>query len=275
MFVKLLKHEWKASAKLLIILSCCMLGVAVLMGFDIQALDSMITQSYAATDATDTMMSVPVILFAAFGYLAFILYLVGVPIILLNRFYKSRFTDEGYLTFTLPAKPSQLFLSAAVNMLIWLAIMAVVVFLSLMIIGLILFLCGGGAASDVSTDSESISLLQTIFGDVPATTYWVVIPVNIIYSIVVPMSAVVIGAVMAKKRKVLAIIGILYGTSLLSSLLNSMISSVVSVMTMQNGMELAAANQDMTLLWAVTPAILIVCGYTLSIYLMKNKLNLP
>lgn len=275
MFVKLLKHEWKASAKLLIILSACMLGLAVLMGFDLQIIESLIADSYKANAATDTMMSVPAILFAFFCYLAFILYVAGVPLILLNRFYKSRFTDEGYLTFTLPVKPSQIFLSTAVNMLIWMVIMACVLLLSLMIIGLILVISAGGYSGELTNDSESYSLLPAIFGDVPATTYWVVIPVNIIYSIVVPMSAVVIGSVLAKKRKVLAIVGILYGTSLLSGILNSMISSVVSVLTLQNGMELAAANQDMTLLWAITPAILTVCGYALSIYLMKNKLNLP
>ena len=43
MFLKLLKYEWKSSSKLLITLSACVLGIALLAGLDLRFIYSTFT----------------------------------------------------------------------------------------------------------------------------------------------------------------------------------------------------------------------------------------
>ncbi len=276
MFITLFKHEWKANAKLLTLLSAFIIGMGCLAAVVLR----LITTYWAVLTSQDgpALLLIPAILFLFFAYLALILYSIGVFYIQLYRFYKTRFTDHGYLMFTLPVKTSHLFLSSALHILIWGAISILVIIAALAIaIGF------GLAWQFAGTDNLTTIFLTAIWdemrfifsdffrpGDTPVAIVCCLI--LIAYSIIVPLSAIVLGSVVAKKHKVLAIIGILYGISMVSGIVNSVISFVVTF----SQMESASTSMLPSLVSpSVFPLILTVIAYPLSIHLMKNKLNLP
>ena len=106
MFAKLLKHEWKATAGPLGLLTLGAAGIAVFGALVLRTLLHLI-ESDALIGAANLLL-IPMGLLVVFSFLAIGLYALGVSLLLLVRFYKSRFSDQGYLTFTLPAKPSHI-----------------------------------------------------------------------------------------------------------------------------------------------------------------------
>lgn len=269
MFTKLLKHEVKSCAPLLGILSACLFIVAILTGLDIRFILS--------NNTIPEALYAPGILFAVFAYLSLFGYLIACLFVPISRFYKSRFTDEGYLTFTLPAKTSHIFLSSAVNIMIWQVVEILVVFIS--IAGLLLIAVPMAEAKQAI--ESMFQVLPTIFADFFDDSVWIayliILPINWLSAVVLPMTAVVIGSIAAKKHKILAAIGTYYGITILSSILSSAATASLALNTMliDTVMSMAQFIVTFSISAAIVPALLTVCGYLLSIHLMKRKLNLP
>lgn len=272
MFAKLLKHELKSGARLWIILSVCMLIMCALFGLDLK----FVLREDTANLVQNPVLMIPAYLFMVFAYLGIIAYAVSNLLIPLGRFYKSRFTDEGYLTFTLPVKTSQIFLSSAVYMLIWQILSGLILILGISTIALIAIPWAELSAQLTEFFDEFTFVFGVIIEELPVTTYLITIPVTIVSSIVLPMTAVTIGAVAAKKHKILAAIGMYYAISIISNILTSMVTSIVSDGVMTYGMNITDTTEMLIpLVTSLIPFLLSVCGYLLSIHLMKNKLNLP
>lgn len=266
MFAKLLKHEWKSSSRILGILSLAALGVGVLGAVVMR----IITNLEMKPDSSDLLIAVLGMLLL-FMFLALVAYVAGTGILLLYRFYKSKFTDEGYLTFTLPVTSHQIFLSSFLNIAAWTAISLLVMVVSMALIMLM------GIDWDVLEMMDAMGEMQDFYeysygemlgaGDVVLSMVSSV--VSFFSGIVTPMACLTIGAVLAKKHKILAAFGISYGVSMVSG----MISSILNAMTM-----LSVQEFDMTAAYIAeigTQLILMVGGYFLSTYLMSKKLNLP
>lgn len=274
MFTKLLKHDLKANAGLLGLLGGCALGVGCLAAVVLRLL----TTHWEQITAKDELMLIliPAILFLFFAYLAIILYGVCTQYILLFRFYKSRFTDEGYLMFTLPVKTSHIFLSGALNILIWSLIAVVVIIASLAIaVGI-----GPAWTEEVLEEIRwAFGDMRFFFSEVTTHGYGIGMVLNVLimglYSIIAPMSAVVLGATIAKKHKVLAIIGIMIGISMVTSTINGIITSVMQLLLMSAQGNVESITTLTPLVSSIVPLLLAVGGYFLSIHLMKKKLNLP
>lgn len=107
MLGKLIKHEFRALSRLLIPLHILLLIVCVCGRFMFQA---------------STTMDLPNVL-VIISLIFFISLLVIVPcitsILIVVRYYKSLYTDEGYLTLTLPATRGQLLFSKGFVACIW------------------------------------------------------------------------------------------------------------------------------------------------------------
>lgn len=110
MLGKLLKQEWKATWKvptfLVSLVILCSLAAGGSFGLPIWDSD------WIGIPISELM----VILFLYFVIIGSTL---GVMIYMAVRYYKNMFTDEGYLTHTLPAKPWEILLSKVINMSIW------------------------------------------------------------------------------------------------------------------------------------------------------------
>ena len=98
------------------------------------------------------------------------------------------------------------------------------------------------------------------------------------FSAVVAMTCVTLGAVVAKKHKILAIIGISYGVEMVLSILISVVTYLPLFIAaiIDPNMESPMLYITLTLILTfLLQAGITVGGYFLSTHLMKNKLNLP
>ena len=272
MFTKLLKREWKASFRLLSIMSLAALGVGVL---EAAILRMLLTSGEMAFMSRASGTLVSLLLFLT---LAIAAYVIGVQIFLIVRFYKNKFSNEGYLTFTLPVSCEQIFLSSMVNMAIWTVISGAVTALCVVII------IAGGTAGTVDGGIlkylwEDIVYVFEFNADLVGGAYWPLLIINAISSLfsgpVLVMTAFTLGSVVAKKRKVLVSLCMIY--------LISMAASVVSAVfvNMADAAMLGASGDVQTLMEQISYYIEVflqiamsIGGYILSVWLMKNKLNL-
>lgn len=286
MFAKLLKHEFKATRGVVAILCAILLVSGLTMGLSLQRMISMaendymsvvVTNETAAEDAAMTISSEAPLLADILCVFLMIAAIVAISIcaasaifFLIYRFYKSRFTDEGYLTFTLPVTNHQLLLSSITNTTLNLLIVGVVTAVTVLLI----FLLALSAVPDVAVweelkqvwpeilavlkqaAAEEAGLLALMAFSSVATFFRQIIQL---------MLAVTIGALIAKKHKLLAAVGVYYGIHMVVSFLTSM----VSIYALNN-------NQPYVFMGiqGIVSAALVAGGYFLMHYLTSRKLNL-
>lgn len=278
MFAKLLKHEWRSNAMTLGILSLAALGVGIL-----GAVMMRILTYYEDRLSQAAMSSLGVALF--FIILALIAYVAAVEILLLVRFYRNKFTDEGYLTFTLPVNCHQIFLSSFLNMLIWTVISLVVAFAA----GLIIVLFGSDL-SDLGSYGEVEEEFSFFFSGLTESIpiYLLQGAVSLVYNIVIALTCLTLGATIAKKHKILAAFGVFYGISFAVSSIENFSSVAISLANMDHyesyygnfgysGMAdtLLKVQWQTALVNIAVQLVIITVGYLLSTNQMKRRLNLP
>ena len=284
MFSKLLKHEWKANWGLMSVLALAVIGVALVGTIALRVLvnyGDMISES----DSVLVLLLFPLGMLVFVSFLALMIYAVAVSFVLIFRFYKNKFTDEGYLTFTLPVKTNQIFLSSALNMLIWMVISVVLV----AVLAVVMILCGtatdGIINMDIINGFKEMDFiwqeLSLIYGEIMGEGFGVLSVITMlvspIYSVVLSMTCITLGAVVAKKHKILAAIGISYGASMILSIISSVVTSVPSLLFIgDTSMESSDLYFTLTMVGQLLIYLgVIVGGYFLSTHLMKHKLNLP
>ena len=272
MFAKLLKHEFRSTWKTLGIFSIAALCLSIPGSFFLRVINHFSSQPDASPAVLLATGSLSMLL--VFVFLALVVYVAGTEITLLARFYKSRFTDEGYLTFTLPVRSSSIFLSSYVNMLLWTGIASVIAILSALII--LLF----GTATEGLINTEVFKFIEMIvdsFTDLSSLLddplYLPLIPVQILvsflYAPLMCMVCLTLGAVWAKKHKILASFGVYY----LISIITSTFSSFLTLFLMLTPADIALST---TYLFSILLSVILgAVGYFLSIYMLNHKLNLP
>lgn len=118
MLSKLLKHEFKATARLLLPLYLVLIVLTI------------VDRIALGIDFRGSLGVIPG--FATFAYILSIVAIAVVSlVIIIMRFYKNLMTDEGYLMFTLPVKPSQLINSKLLVSMFWNLVSIVLIIASL------------------------------------------------------------------------------------------------------------------------------------------------
>lgn len=281
MFAKLLKHEWKATSGLLGIFTLAAVGVSVVAAVVLRLLLSNI-HHYNGENKELLLLLTPVLtMLMIFLMLALIVYVVLTQFMLLRRFYKNKFTDEGYLTFTLPVNVHEIFLSSWLNMLIWTVISSVVTLLSVMVIALFGTAEQGLINTELWTEISEIVRLPLFASDFfieeLGVGYSVLMTVNQIVQFltapVILMACITVGAVAAKKHKILMAVAIYYIYSMALSMGVGVVESMVLMATFNSDSTAALYISGVgQLVLSIASAVV---GYFLSTFLMKNKLNLP
>ena len=269
MFAKLLKHEWRAGCRTLGILTLAVLGIGLAAMAVLRVLahlsDRIIPENpfsplvFAALSISLVFMGIGLAVYAA-----------AAQILLLYRFYRHKFTDEGYLTFTLPATPRQLFLSSYVNILLWTLISGAAVFLAVFLAAVF------GPAKGSLVNRDVLSGIGEVIRELTGEPlYWLTLlpaAASLFCGPLICMSCITIGAVLAKKHKLLTAFGIYYAFSALTGFAGTVLTVMASFVSYQNGeLFLILSNVLQTLMQAGAA----VGGSFLSIHLMKHKLNLP
>jgi hypothetical protein len=263
MFAKLLKHEFKTTCRSLGILSIAALVSGAVGGLMLY---------FALQDVEDIsrniLQTLSNLLLGGI-YIGLFIFGAGSSIYLYYNFYKNKFTDEGYLTFTLPASTHQILLSSILNILIWEIILTVVLLLSYLfsVLPALIYLI-----KEISTE-----ISPSFTPDYPTTTVhfsvWQIL-VTILgytsYSLILPLFSITVGSIIVKKHKLLAAFGIGYGVSIAISMLSGFLE--VYFMSFPNYWEeyMGSAN----LVSSVMMLILSVIGYFLMHHFIEKKLNL-
>ena len=279
MFAKLLKHEWKSTGALLGILSVGALGIGVLAAVVLRIL---VTNGSKWMESESLfVLLIPMLgTMLVFLFVALIAYMLGTQVFLLIRFYRNKFTDEGYLTFTLPVNAHQIFLSSALYILIWQIISGVVAAAAVNIA--LLF----GTAQEGILSTEILDLSGAIFTGFEdlysALGYEHYMITNLIRSVIsvlastiIMMTSVTVGAVAAKRHKLLAAIGIYYGATVVINAISGALSFFVMLFSAASESYYEVMLNVGAVLEILLQVGLLLGGYFLSTYLMKHKLNLP
>lgn len=277
MLGKLYKYDMKALDKKLLPLAAGIFSSAALCTLTVKILIS-----YFENDVENLFLILSTVagsIFVGISAVALVAYPVVALFIAFVHYYKNFFSDEGYLTFTLPVKTSELLLSKFLAIVTH-ALIAFSVFCAS--VSLIVFI-GTSPDSFVNTEvidviGEWTELMTEYSGGFITASYGLNLVASGIYFIVIALLSVTMGALIAKKHKILAAIGIYYvinmATSLVSSVFNTLFSWIFIDGLMDNLISASAAVSVLPIMNAIIYGGFAVAGYVVCNYLLKNKLNL-
>lgn len=220
MFTKLLKQDWRARWGVLGVLCLICLSAAVLGGGSMRYL-------VWASNQSETMKlpTVLCVLAMVMSFVAIAVCCVAQLFFQLWRFYKSCFTDEGYLTFTLPVTTHEILLSSLINAFLGMVLMMLVACVSL---GGLLLLGFSGVEGFWPALWELLPrLLQdvanSVTGEILGYALLMLLAgiLGVICQIVMVMLCITIGAMVAKKHKLLAAVGAYYGIQVAMTLVEA------------------------------------------------------
>lgn len=270
MLGKLIKHEWKAIWKIPTILIGALMVISFLAGMPF------ISPIWRSGIGGIEVFKVLVwMLF----YFAIIGVSIGIMLFLAIRFYRSMFTDEGYLTHTLPATSHQLLLSKVIVMGIWIFFSMAGVFLSILIFGgmAILFLQPEISIwnmwKDICREFEAIGMLGLNLFNFAASIIFMLIASTVNGTMLITGS-ICLGQ-MVKGHKVLGSIGAYFA-------INTVVQIVGMVVMLPNMLKtrfeapIGVFQMLASVYWGMgVLCVLVSVGlYFLSEYLIRRHLNL-
>lgn len=265
MFAKLLKKEWRSSRKVIGLLCVIILISGVLIGTSAFTMVKW-QQGFEGREVLGTVLGVLVmacIVAVALSCAASIVYV-------LCRFYNSRFTQEGYLTYTLPVSNHGLMLSSilmsTLEILLVLVTAGVAVVLALGIFALALtwgqvdaeswaylWRCAGEMLGEVGRhggEIGSVLLFLLLFG---------------LSHLLTLMLAVTVGGMAARKHPILMAVVVYYGIGLVKSIIGG-----IDLLSSYGSLSFLGSLGRMDVL-----NLLVIAGsYFLMYWLTEKKLNL-
>lgn len=272
MLRKLLKQEWKATWKVPAFLVSLVIVCSLASGasFTLPIWDS----DWVGVPISGLMV---LLLF----YFVVIGSSLGVTIYMAVRYYKNMFTDEGYLTHTLPAKSWEILLSKVINMSIWnlISIAAVLVGLTGFIMMLLFFVMPDFSFKEfiymtgLALDSAAMRGWQTF-----AVLMILLFLVSSISSVMMIVGAVNIGQ-LVRKHRILGAIGAYFAIYTVIQMVSMVIVFPVIIsktFSLENMAEVSFFEIYNPMYGIVLVMYLIasVALYFVSEYLLRKKLDL-
>ncbi len=270
MLGKLLKHEWKAVWKIPTILIGILLVLSVVSG--IPFIHPLWHSHIQGLDVLSALIWMTF-------YIALIGINMGIIIFLAVRFYKSMFTDEGYLTHTLPVTSHQLLISKILPMIAWMILSIIGVMVSLLIFGsmMLVFLkpndvsfweAIGAVIKEIKEAEFFWSGLRAMLGSLAFMGIS-----GILNNVMVIVGSVCIGQLVSK-HKILGSILAYFAISTVMQIAMGM--ALVPVMFTYIGNESNVFKILTPTYWigGVMEFVISIALYFLSEYLIRKKLNL-
>ena len=273
MLKKLLRYDFASVMKVWGVGAIASVLLALVGAFAARILDAERELPVVVTVFAGFAMFFVILGFAAFSILT--------TVAVFNRFYKNFFTDEGYLTFTLPVKRAQLLNSKLISATSFLAMTVLVLFLDL-----VLFILAGLAPGW----EEIAELFRDIFQwlaehmDVYFVIYLVegiaLVLLSTVFSVLFLFVCITVACMIAKKAKVITAVAIYYVT-------NGIVSYAVQLLVIfglpglvDRILLLAESSNINPILsltfFGLTLFVAIFCAllYLLQYWLLDRKLNL-
>ena len=274
MLKKLLKYDFQSVMKYWWIAAISSLALSFVGGGCV----SLLTREKELPD-----LVYPFIIFALIlVVLSFVVFYLMTFIFVFVRFYRNFFTDEGYLTFTLPVKRSQLLNSKLIMSVVMLFITFLVYLLEILIVVCIGFFDEIVAPEFWQELSKGIELLWDSFGGyliIYVLEFLILFILALVFSTLFLFCCITFASIITKKAKVLVAIGIYYVANSIFSFVVQMfylfaipsLSSKIFALNMEAGVPALAL-----VLFGIICFVSIFCAllYTLQYWMMDRKLNL-
>lgn len=232
MLGKLLKHEWKAVWKVPTLL----IGIVMLAGLVAGLTFAMPIWN---SDWVGLPMSGVMLILTFFFGLSGVN--IGIIIYFGVRYYKSMFTDEGYLTHTLPVSARELLLNKVITMSAWNLITAAGVIVSLMIFGGVAVLALKPLDSEFSRDViRALAELPGLFTDPSLSGFQTFCASLILMMFTSAFSGtmILIGAItlgqMVRKHRILGAIGAYFAINGVVQMVNTVVMMPLMFNSMNN-----------------------------------------
>ena len=233
MLGKLMKYDMRAGRLTLIIISIVLVISTIISGFIFRfcaeyQYRELIEDSFPIYSIISFLIGAAYIIILALSQ-------YGLLVPLFIRFYKHLYTDEGYLTFTLPVKRSQIFLSKTLSIsiisFIYYAIIAIcMAFLALIVPtanepGQIInpHIFTGIWNQIISWLKESVTGFGWLV--ICLAEYLLIIIAAWIFNIILAEFCITMGSIIAKKHKIFASVGIYLATNFVVYLISQFIST--------------------------------------------------
>lgn len=270
MLKKLFRYDFKAMSRTLLPTTLATLGCGVVMLLSILVLNH--------TPEKGVFSVLLPILFGTltfFSVLAiFLLPVVGVFFIL-HRYYKNFFTDEGYLTFTLPATMEEHLHSKLLSGLLW-SLLSSLASVAALVLGVYiptLFLSGEGGGflslfamvwPEMFTGANEIYLLTLVI---------LSIVVSLISQIILFYTAITLGSLFMSKHKIVGSVLFYFVVNTVTGIVSSIIATVFTFVSAIS--ENVAFVTMMSLVSSIVVNVAIaVVEYFLILAMLKKRLNL-
>ena len=265
MFGKLMKAEWRASRRVIGALCAVVLISGALLGLMGNVLLWESSGSWQLPGFVNVLFS----LLGMTAVLAVTLSLAASVFYVLWRYYRSRFTEEGYLTYTLPVNNHQLMLSSILASVLEMLLVALA---AMAAVALAFGIFAAGLPWN-EVDSTSWGLLWSRCGEVldslrPVAGDVLLVLLNMalmgLATLLTLMLAVTIGATAAKKHPILLAIVVFYAISLVR---------LVAYLNAANACAYLSIGATLAALAGVNAAAML-SAYFWMYYLTSRKLNL-
>ena len=211
-----------------------------------------------------------------------------VAIMVFVRYYKHLFTDEGYLTFTLPVSRRQIFLSKFINAATWMLLSEVVLLICGAVMIVIMMPTYGKGI--IATDTLQ-SLLDSIVKEFRSRGGWMIVQgilgilIGVAYtmlSVGVVYFCITLGATVVKRAKIVVGVGAYYLIDIVSRILTTVLGVVPMVWVIMALILFSDTtpfmfNSVVTLMMTVFFAILALLAaffHCLTLNILERRLNL-
>lgn len=276
MLGKLMKQEWLSTWKIPTVLIGAVFAAATIFGLFCASPVWDLVDWWGA----DVILSATILLF----YGAIMCCAVGTSIYLAVRYYRSMYSNEGYLTHTLPVTSNQLLLSKMINFSIWELLSIICVMFNIMLFVAFIALREVGYRSLFESFRDVFADIQAILNS-EYTTGWelfmvltiILILVGTVSKSLLYMGSVNIGQLWARHRVAGAILvyaGVTVAVQIVTqAAMIIFMTSADQLGMLQNDYVFSFLNQVMVvslLLQVVIGAVM----YVVSLLILKKKVNL-
>lgn len=269
MLKKVFKYDFLAMARVAVPLLAVVLGLGVLNC----GLDAILC---AKPDIPENFLWLTWIATSLFvtSYIAVAVLDVIVAIQIYSRYYKSVFTDEGYLTLVLPVSTHRLLLGKFLAASLWIVISAAVTVLSV-VVSLIPIIAMSGREATMTivdiiftmfTDSiKEIGVLNFVIEILLAVTV-------LIENILIVFAGITAGATVMRKHKVIGAVLFVYVANTIQSVVHSIIQGTLAPMIMNGDVMMYYTVSN--IVQFVIAAVIAVVSYFVTYRIVHNGVNL-
>lgn len=276
MLGRLLKYDMKSLSRFLVIIHIILLISAVLGRV---FLTGRIEFTSEGLNLNSTLLGLSFLLF----FVIFMSVSFGTYIIIAVRFYKNLFSDEGYLTRTLPVTPGAHLLSKTIAGFIWSAIDTLLIFLSMWII----IATPSVVNAFEENKAEVLDLMGFSNSFTPGMFFFYIVfifTISCFSSVIMLYLSVALGQLFSNHRILGAVV-----CYFVMNMAISIITTMILILTgffkrydstfgvspaAQGGFNIAEYMMDTYIFVAVLSIVTGIILYVLTYYIMKKKTNL-